>query len=340
MHRFPPVLGLRCGILGLLALVCLACAAEPVAEQAVKTVPGSPSPDFAVAFRRLVADGEGFDLLRIEAECAQDDVLRSAAVFGSGFGIWDSREQVVIARDQIRALLEEFGRVDFPAMQDFYGRESETQGIAKQGQGRPRVVCRVSLGLPGHRKEVVQMASGGQSQELRTLALRVLDVARLAGGERVGAESLQDGLRKIAEGVLVPQALRVVVNRLQLAGVETDKPGFILQLDGHNVEIRDMTVAGGYVDPVYAIISDEEVTAIARVLAANNAGTLPINLWSDQYVDLHLEVLSHKLAIQGDRFARLQTSHPEARAAVETIVSDLYELRRRLLERATGTAPR
>lgn len=338
----------------LAAALCLACAghltrspAEARPEEGTETR-RPPDPELARAvdgaLERLLAGG-GREGLRILAECGDDGALSETVIYGSGVGVWNRSRQFALAPERVTALLERFRATGFAHFQELYGtieQEIPTPGDApapspERGAAALRVVCRVAFTADGITKQSSQLAKGPRSEELRALAERILAVGREAGASGVAAESLDDGLGKIASGTLAPEVLRLLVHRKPgTAPGDHETEGFLLRLEGGRATAQRFTArgasAGGYGEPRVLDLADREVVRLAGILAEGRVGELPVNLYAPYYTDVTAQVLDRKTQIQARRFRGMTPrTHGEAQRRFDRAYQELAALAERTL---------
>jgi hypothetical protein len=280
----------------------------------------------AVALERAIADGWG--VLWVEAECRIEGRLPRAEVFGSGVGIWNDERQFLLPRQEVRALLVALRDAGFASMRPSYGGKEDPVGEDAQP---PRLTCRVSVSLDGISGQVVQLQGGRQSAELRRLAERILDSCRLKAAAGIGAVDLDDGLAKVASGVLAPEVLQVLVSR-RPEGRPSAEParGWTMRVAGGAVSMEKAGEPG--LVPLEARLDDGEAVALARLLREGALAGLPINLYAEELTELVVRVLGHEKAVQARRFAGMsRDTHGDAQARFERVLKALDEWRQRWL---------
>jgi hypothetical protein len=194
---------------------------------------------------------------------------------------------------------------DFPSFAESYGETGESDLM----DGALRVSCRIFLAIDGLRKSSVQFYDGPQEARLLGLAGALLDRVQplTAAGTRV--RSLGDGIAKLASGKLDPQLMSL---RYVVLPVRDGQPGRILRVSdgrlsrqgyapGH--EIGDISEA-----PMPACRFHQLLTAIET---ADIPG-LPLNLWSEDRIQLEVAVLNHRKTIVAGPFARLKAGRSSA----------------------------
>lgn len=292
------------------------------------------------ALRRAL-DHEGrWDELHLLVECADDGFLTTAEVFGNGVTLWNHQRQSMLDHEDLVGLLETLRDADFPRMRDLYGKEDEEEVPVPSDPPAAalRVICRVVVTLDGTTKQSAQRARGPQSDELKGLAWELLDRVRPAEGEGVTADDLDDGLAKIADGRMAPEALSLVFHRKPELGGRgpqasmVELSGFLLRLDGRRLSVEEFHPAGGYGEPRTRELEGEELSELVARLADNRVGELPDNLWAEDYTDLVIEVLDRSVRVQARQFARMtRTTHGESQVRFDRIAAELEEMAREIL---------
>jgi hypothetical protein len=289
----------------------------------------APQARLAEALDEAVAGRADWADLRIESECRSDEGFRSLALHGNGVGIWNQERQFGLTRDQVVDILRAFRRARFARLRETYGEGEEEEALIK-------VVCSVSLILGDVSKRVTQLELGPQSPELRRLAREVFAACRDAAAAGRTADSLSDGLTKVAAGALAPETLRVLFHRKPEAGAAPGSGGFLLRIDGPRATTQVYTPPEGYADPRVLELSPGEVADLARHLAESEPDGLPANLYADTYTDLTLRVLGRERSLQARRFAGLEpTTHGTRQQAFDRMVETLRALHLRVLAEGT-----
>lgn len=270
----------------------------------------------------------GWDDLHLFTECTKDDGFLEVEVFGSGVTIWNRGRQYTLDAGRVRGLLEELDRAEFTEMEPMYGQE-ELDAVM-------RVICRVRVTLDGVTKQSGQLAEGPQNQRLRDLAETILDQAFEPAEVGVTASDLDDGLTKIADGELAPEAFHVLLNHKPDAfSLSQGEPGYLLRIQGRRATVERFTTDHGYAAPVEHQLDDAELTALTELLAEQRVGDLPANLYAVHYTDLVVEVLDRSQRIQARQFANTtRATHGEAQERFDRAIDGLSELALRILGEA------
>lgn len=280
------------------------------------------------ALERVLGGGER-DGVSILAECGDDGALTAVRIFGGGVGIWNRSRQFRLPEKRVTALLERFRKVGFSRFQELYGTIEEEVPVPEDvGGSALRVICRVELTVDGVTKQSGQLAEGPRSEELKDLAHTILDLGRGPGTSGTTAESLDDGLAKIAAGTLAPEVLRILLHRKPEArAVAAGEAGFLLRIEGGQATVQPYT--GRYGDAEEIGLTGPELAELAADLAENRPGSLPVNLYANYYTDLVVEVLDRKREIQARTFTGVTPStHGEAQERFDRIYDRLAEVAR------------
>ena len=297
------------------------------AEQAPAT-PAEPAP-IAAALDRAIAGR--WDDFHLEVTCNGDSgEFHELELFASGVGIWNRSRQFELSDAEVRRLLEVLRDGGLATLAGLYGKGGA--GAETPERQSPAIGCRIVLRLDGAAHGSAQRNVGFQSRRLRELALRILDLCREAGEAGVGADDLTDGLEKVADGRLAPEALRLVAHRkptpeARAAGAQ----GLLLRIEPGRLSTRAMGPDSGY-GPVIEFAAPGAIAEVAATLAAESPASLPGNLWADHYTGLSVSVLDHHVQIQAQRFSGLEpTTHGEAQERFDRLFGRLQALHERIL---------
>lgn len=320
----------------LLLLVLAACSGTPAPETTARSgsgaEPAAQVPADAPVTRALdeALTRRSWQDLRIDSEC-QDETghLRTARLYGTGVGIWNNERQFTVSQERLLGLLEALRHAGFGAMRETHGGKDDPATGAPPRWGL-EMICRVRLALDGVAKQSYQLSEGRQSAELRDLAGQVLAVAEELGPSGVAADSLEDGLDKIARGELAPEALTLQLQR-QPEGAGPHQEGWILRVEDGQAQFSVSSPETGWSPPRRVRLTREEAVGLARRLAAVRPAELPVNLYSSWFEDLEIRVLNRKTSLQARRFASLTPeTHGERQKRFEQIVAALEELKERV----------
>ncbi len=267
---------------------------------------------------------------------------QNARVYGAGVGICDNAYQIPVSRSEVVALLEAVRTARFGAMPDRFGGEEEENERQGQGGDIPQMRGRLEVRLGPVSKTVLQMQGPEQSQELETLATRILKTCDGAPKRGVAASSLADGLAKLASGKLSPQAFEALVQRREsrsssAAGAEN----WILRVEGRDATGRRMPGGRAPDAPKKLTLSDKQFQILVALLSSNDVGALPPSVYSAQYTDLRVKVLNREQVVSGRRFGGEKAEgagapHPTFDRIYDGLHGIYVEVQR---EGKTGTEP-
>ena len=250
----------------------------------------------------LEGPGGRDDLVLSVASFAGGEHVR-AEVFGDGVGIWGGARLFRSSAAELEAAIRAALDAGFPEMAPSYGGEATRRRIggAPEGGGPVRLVRALEIEAGDVAKRVEQIAGGEPYRPLLELTDRLLGQWRAAGEAGTTAADLDQGLADIAAGRLAPQALRLTLHDKPELG--SPGTGVLLRLRGRRGSARPFDSDTGYGPPRPFELGVEEHRALAGRLAALAPGGLPGNLYASGYLDLTLDVLGHRRAIQARRFA-------------------------------------
>lgn len=321
----------------LLALACASTAPRPATPESASAPPAvriageeadPSSRPMAEALKRALA--EGWQTLHIEAECQTDGRLLAVEIFGNGVGLWNEKAQFQLTPFDVRTHLAAFRDSGFAAWPESFGGKRDPSERKNQS---PQVICRVGLEIEAAAKHVVQLRYGEQSDRLRRLAGRILDASREPARTGIRADDLQDGLAKIASGVLAPEAFQIIVNRRGgLTKRAVGGESWLLRADGRQVSTRLRTRKGSP-GPRRLALDAEHLAKLANLVREVGVAELPLNLYAEQYTDVLVRVLNRRVQIQARRFDGMTaTTHGEAQARFDKLFERLHALHLRVLQ--------
>lgn len=250
------------------------------------------------------------ETVRLEFARASASRSESVTVYGDGVVILDGRTQHRIAPERVQDLLGSVERSGFRGMEEMYGA------------GPKRVRAHASLTLGEYTKQVVRLWDGTDPEPLTGLVdglFQRLRPGRL--GEGMGADDLEEALRRIADGSLSPRTLRLIV--LHRAGGERgadDQAGRIVRVHDGWLETERLEGGPNRARPVQRRDTHEAIRELADALVAAEAWSLPANLLASDYTQLTVEALRHRHTVLARPFARRD---PESQAAERERLQEL-----------------
>jgi hypothetical protein len=245
------------------ALLTMRCATADEEERERRSVPNRT---LARAIDD-VASGAAANAFRVRVEWSRSGRMASAELYGNGAGIWNDERAFRVAPAEIVATAKALSDARFAAMPERFG-EGESDFLTMRGK--------VSVAVGDAAKTVVQIDRGAQSDALAGLAAGILARAEAKGG--TGAESLEDGLRKVAAGELPAEALRISVQ-------QRGDAGFLLQIRGGDAIARRFAAKSGFGAPRRLRVNVRELAGELQEIAHLENGYAP------EYTELRVEVL-------------------------------------------------
>ena len=289
----------RHGVLWLVVLLILGGAAGSAAAGDTTAGEGGSQEDPGLVQALGAARDAPVGPFHLVVDCADEEGFRSLEVFPSGVAVWRGRSQMELPTAVRVALLDTLIRRGFPSLEASYGGREEP-GSPKAAL---RITCRVVLDIDGLYKSSVQLADGEQSPELGALAGELLDLAAPLAATGIVADNLGDGLAKVAAGTLAPETfgLRFV----QLPEPGSDDTGSILRVEDGIISRQPYAPGRSVGEAVTADLEGGEFTALVSAIRKAGPETLPVNLWSEAYIEIEVRVLQHRRSIMARPFSRL-----------------------------------
>ena len=299
------------GRLALLAaavpLACLAAAAPPPTTEprgtAAEAAAAAESLRLAEALGRALDEPAERTGLRLLAESYEEGGHRAVEVFGRGIGIWNEERQFRASPAEIESAIRAVLDAGFARMDPTYGGaiEGRRRKGEPDGGGPVRLLCAVEIQADGVTRRVQQLVGGDKHGPLVDLAHLLLSQWRAAGEAGRAAAGLDAGLAAVAAGELAPETLRLTLHEKPELG--TPGTGVLLRLRGRELSVREFATGSGYGPPRELELSEEKLRDLARRMARLSPARLPANLHATSYLDLTLEVLGHRIAVQARQFA-------------------------------------
>lgn len=241
----------------------------------------------------------------LEVNCTDQKGIRSLELFPGGAAVWNRRSQIMLPSAARSTLLTTLVERGFPGFENNYGGQQQPAKSAAAA----RVTCRIRIEIQNIVKSSLQMAGGEQSAAFLNLAAELLDQAEQFIDSAVTPVDLPDALDKLYEGQLAPQVLRLRFMESPAKG--DNNPGYILRLAGgdlsHQVYAPGKPVNRSVVKP----LEHAQFMRLIAVMREEQFTSLPVNLWSNEPLELEVQVLAHKKVVLARRFSRLETARQE-----------------------------
>lgn len=281
---------------------------------------GTDAAAFDKALEKAAGDASvpfGFSI-----HCREEDGIRSARLYPGGVAVWGGKLQIRVGSDLRRLLLNDLQSSGFSSFAPRYGGKSE----AERSAGPLRVSCRVEAAVDGLQKESVQLADGEQSPALAGLAASLLDRLEPLASGGVGADSLEDGLEKVAVGALAPDILSVRLVRMPEKSSDAD--GDIVRIDSARWSWQAYRPgkAGAASDwnPLPAGFASEFADVVVRA----QFWTLPVNVPGTGHSEIELRLLDHRKTVVSRAFTRIEPgSMTTEKERFDAVVSAIGRLR-------------
>jgi hypothetical protein len=299
-------------------------------------VASSGSARFESALEEAAGDPGKRNGLHLLADCRGEPNWRSVEVFENGVAVWGGELQFQLTESEITRLLRQLLAADFALLPDRYGGIAEPDRM--QANSARSVVCSLSVAVAGAEKAVLQINRGEQSESFARLVNDLLDSCEEPAADGVGAESLLEGLDKVASGELDPAVFELHFQRLS-EGAASEEQGLILGVRGSTAATRLRDPAGGYSEPSQLELTPAEVSELAWQLADNDPSRFPKNIWAASYRELSIRVLNHELSMVARPYKGVdEETHGELQQDFDATIELLGSLHERVLEAGSSQA--
>jgi hypothetical protein len=316
----------------IVALFFLAAMAPALAQQpAPEAAETALARQLEAAMQRAAGqDGPAFGL---QVYCTDLQGIRAFDLFPSGVAIWKDATQLRLSGPQRKALLNRLLDAGFAEFEPLYGRIDE----AEEADPAFRVSCQVALEIDGLEKSSAQMADGPQSEALTGLAAALLDQVEPLVADGVSAASLQDGLDKLANGVIAPEALKLRL--LFLPAGEQGKAGSVLRIDAGRAARQVYSPGRELGTESWTALGPCRIAELARAIKQADLADIPVNLWSDDHIELAVQLLAYDKTVTARQFTRLKSKQPGASQQRFEALVKLLQTFEPALAASCGAAP-
>lgn len=282
------------------------------------------------ALRNRASGKASLDDVEIEASWQLTEANRSVHIWGSGVGIWEKSVQFRLSREQvlevIRMLLDaKVGTIPDPG--------ATKAGTASKAPLQLRGELTVVAG--DERFQRHQLTRGGQSEALRLLVTRILEFSEKAAAGGIRASSLQDGLAKVGDGTLAPQAFTAFVRR-QTTASQPEGDSYLLRMEGRRVSDRMMPRGEVPPPPRELTISDEDVKKLALAIRETDPASFARTTYAPTYTDVTITVLDHERNTPARPYLDVTAeTHGEKQKAFDRMYALFRELHERVQKQGT-----
>lgn len=242
----------------------------------------------------------------LKVNCTDGQGIRSFILYSGGVTVWGGRSQFRVPPATRTAILKTLLEQGFPDLQASYGGRKR----APKEAAAPRISCAIFLRIANLQKSSVQKTGGEQSAQLTGLAANLLDQVEAFSHSGIGASDLQDALDKLIDGELAPETL--TLRFMELPGGDYFRQGYIVRLRGGRLSRQAYTPGSRIGDSAWQVLEKQQFTELVMALQQADITKLPGNLWSQEQLELEIQVLAHKKIVLARPFSRLDPASQEA----------------------------
>ncbi|HEV7239408.1 MAG TPA: hypothetical protein VGQ36_09220 [Thermoanaerobaculia bacterium] len=309
-----------------LALLLAACATTPkTTEQAGRPWHAVPLEDVRITAERTTDDRQG----------------QHVVIYGDGVAVWNNKIQFRVDADTIKQMLGSFDAAAFETIPTAspkgkflrrraairagaYEREAWESWEYELTRNDERETIRRSNERKGIEDKELE-----KEPALTTLVDSIIDtVVPIVEKGGTTAESLADGLKKVASGQLAPETLSVTMIVKPEPGRGEDSGGFLFRIDGATAIWSDFQgEQRGFADARKVKLSASRMRDLATRLSSFDPESMPINLYSPKYEEVTISVMNREKNIVARQFAGLTPAkHGEAQTRFDAMMSWLSSI--------------
>ena len=311
-----------------LAFILVACAVAALVAAAAP--PKQPSKDRTIPPWRKMSYSD----LRIQVEQSTEKMeYEQVVIYGNGVAVWNDKAQFRIKDEDLGKILTALDKAGFDKLKsvpegehlrrrvrvragDYEHEVAETweveqerkEGKKEAEEEKPSVKKQSGEKKKTEAEEQKKQEAGFRdAAKLETLVDTVLKLVQPPVPEKlITADSLGDGLKKIAAGELAPETMTLMMMAKPDSTTTGAGPvdGFLMRIDGGVASSSEyLGDKNGFSPPVRRILDAKTLREIASKLVENDFEGLPANLFAERYVELNVRVLNYRRGLTARRFA-------------------------------------
>lgn len=257
----------------------------------------------------------------LEVRCTDRKGPRLMTLYPSGVLIWNGRQQARLEGNQRMGLAKTLLDGGFPGFQDRYGGKP-----AELKTGAPlSILCSIGVSAAGQEKYSYQDLNGERSGPFMSLASSLLDQVEEDGEKGMAAESLADGLDKLSDGRLAPEALELL---LLLLPEQAESGGVILEAKGGRLSRQAYRPGVEMGERQSRALTQAWVGEAVAAMRAAGLLSMPQAMPAKDRLRLELSVLGNRVSVQA-RPSRFDFSPETVQAGQKlgTLVESLLEIK-------------
>lgn len=274
--------------------------------------------------------------VRITAERTTDDRKgQQVSIYGDGVALWNNTTQFTVDEPTFRQMLASFDAAAFetiPASSPkgkFLRRRASIRAGAYEREAwesweyeLTRRDERETIRRSNERKGIVDKELDKEPPLTTLVDSIITTVLPLVEKGGTTAESLADGLQKVASGQLAPETLSMTLLVKPEPGRAEGTSGFLLKIEGATASWSDFQgEERGFSAARKVTLTPARMREIATRLASFDPGSMPINLYSPKYEEVTLSVLNRQNSIVARQFTGLTPEkHGEAQKRFDAMM--------------------
>jgi len=305
----------------LLKLCVLSLLSGTISAAEMKVSQGDTQAAEALTAGLLRASENPESPFHLQVNCTDEKGIRSMNLFPGGTAIWNGSSQVTVPPTTRSALLRSLLNQGFPDFKESYGGRDRPEKEA----AAPRISCQISIKIEDLQKISVQKAGGQQSTELTGLAAGLLDQVAPFAQDGISASNLQDALDKLLAGQLAPQSLNL--RFMELPAKDKTAQGYIIRLRGGNLSRQAYSPGSSIGEAKWQALEQGQYLKLVTALQQAELANLPGNLWSEEQLELEIQVLDQKKIVLARPFGRLdQKAQAAEKQRFDTLLLSVRDL--------------
>jgi hypothetical protein len=227
----------------------------------------------------------------LEVRCTDRKGPRLMTLYPSGVMIWNGRRQARLDEQHRKGLARALVDAGFAGFEHHYGGKP---AVLKTGAPLS-ILCSIGVTAAGEEKYSYQDLNGERSSVFMSLASTLLDQVEKPGEMGVSAESLADGLDKLSDGRLAPEAFEMLLLRLS---DQNPKSGVIMEAKGGRLSRQPYRPGDEIGEKQTRALTQAWVIEAIDAVRAADLLSMPSAMPANNRYRLELSVLENRVSVQ------------------------------------------